>query len=148
EAFNQEAGVVQNIFGATRLSGEWAATFTQEWPVVSQKHQFSYTLAFTDGGAAFGVGDTLLNYRYQVWMEGPGRPAFAPRASLVVPTGDVARSRGQGSYGLQVNLPFSKRQGAVYWHWNGGFTWLNRAEAQGPLANRLERASLVSPFLA
>ncbi len=34
EAFNQEAGIFQNIFGATRIDGQWAATFTQEWPVV------------------------------------------------------------------------------------------------------------------
>jgi DtxR family Mn-dependent transcriptional regulator len=145
EAFNQEAGIFQNIFGAARLNGEWAATFTQEWPVASQTHQFSYTLAFLDGG----VGDTLLNYRYQVLMEGPGRPAFAPRASLVVPTGRVEDSRGGGSYGLQVNLPFSKRHGEVYWHWNGGFTWLPRAEVPAAFATgRSERANLMSPFLA
>ena len=35
EAFNQEAGVFQNIFGAARRNGHWGATFTQEWPVVA-----------------------------------------------------------------------------------------------------------------
>ena len=77
-----------------------------------------------------------MNYRYQVLEEGPGRPAFSPRASLVLPTGSVSDGRGNGSYGLQVNLPFSKRHGAFYWHWNAGFTWLPRAEAQGPAATR------------
>jgi DtxR family Mn-dependent transcriptional regulator len=149
EAFNQEAGVFQNIFGATRLNGARGATFTQEWPVVSQAHQFSYTLVFLDGGTAFGIGDALLNYRYQAVMEGPGRPAFSPRASLVVPTGRVNDGRGGGSYGLQVNLPFSKQQGDIYWHWNGGFTWLPRADAPDQAAPaRSRHATLVSPFLA
>jgi DtxR family Mn-dependent transcriptional regulator len=148
EAFNQEVGVVQNIFGAARVNGAWAMTFTQEWPVASQTHQFSYTLGFLDGSSAFGAGDTLLNYRYQALTEGPGRPAFSPRASLVLPTGSVEQSRGDGSYGLQVDLPFSKRRGSVYYHWNGGFTWLPRAEAPGASSSARTHANLMSPFLA
>src|SRR4051812_721722 len=131
EAFNQEVGVVQNILGVSRTSGQWSSTFTQEWPVASQKHQLSYTLSGVDGGSGFGAGDTLLNYRYQVLEEGPGRPAFSPRATLVLPTGNVDGGRGDGSVGLQVNLPFSKQRGDVYWHWNGGATWLPRAEVLG-----------------
>ena len=71
EAFNQEAGIFQNIFNVGAIGRDWAATFTQEWPVVSQKHQFSYTLAWVacDGDAAFG--DTLINYRYQACWKGP-----------------------------------------------------------------------------
>ena len=107
-------------------------------------HQLSYTLAFVDGGSGVGAGDTLINYRYQALEEGPGRPAFSPRASLVLPTGSVSEGRGSGSYGLQVNLPFSKRRGAIYWHGNAGFTWLPRAEAAGSSAH----ANLWSPFLA
>jgi DtxR family Mn-dependent transcriptional regulator len=149
EAFNQEVGVVQNIFGAARLGGKWGMTFTQEWPVASQTHQLSYTVAYLDGDRSFGAGDFLVNYRYQVLNEGPGRPAFAPRVSLVLPTGSVRNSLGNGSYGLQVNLPFSKRHGKVYWHWNGGFTWLPRAEAEGPASIVLtDRADLLSPSLA
>lgn len=144
EAFNQEAGVFQNIFGASRLNGEWAASFTQEWPVASQKHQFSYTLSFLDGGPGAGLGDTLLNYRFQALLEGRGRPAFSPRASIVAPTGDLEDGRGADSYGLQVNLPFSKQQGDTYWHWNGGFTWLPRARVAGLDG----RAALMSPFLS
>ena len=90
-----------------------------------------------------------MNYRYQVLNEGPGRPAFSPRVSLVVPTGSVRNSLGNGSYGLQMNLPFSKRHGKVYWHWNGGFTWLPRAEVEGPASIVLtDRADLLSPSLA
>ncbi len=46
EAFNQEAGVVQNIFGILAPGdGSWVAAFTQEWPMRVQAHQFSYTVA-------------------------------------------------------------------------------------------------------
>jgi DtxR family transcriptional regulator, Mn-dependent transcriptional regulator len=148
EAFNQEAGIFQNIFGATRVNGQWAVGFTQEWPVVSQRHQFSYTLAFLDGATGFGVGDTLLNYRYQALTEGPGRPAFSPRVSLVVPSGSVEDDRGDGSYGLQFNLPVSKRRGKVYWHGNAGLTWLPRADSPDVSAAISGHARLTSPFLA
>lgn len=147
EAFNQEAGVVQNIAGAVRLGGAWAASFTQEWPAPSQRHQLSYTLAWQDGLAGFGLGDSLVNYRLQLWTEGSRRPAFSPRASLVLPTGEVAHERGSGSYGVQVNLPFSKQAGDIYWHWNAGLTWLPHADL--PAADgRSAQATLTSPFLA
>jgi len=150
EAFNQEAGVFQNIFGAIRINGTWAATFTQEWPLPSQAHQLSYTLAWLDDGHHRGAGDALLNYRYQAMTEGPGRPAFSPRLSLILPSGNPDRGFGDGSAGLQVNLPFSKQRGDWYWHWNGGITWLPRAEAifqRNDLAV-IRRDSLASPFLA
>ena len=139
EAFNQEAGIFQNIFNAARSNGEWAATFTQEWPVVSQTHQFSYTLAWVNGDQD-SFGDALLNYRYQAMLEGPGRPAFSPRISLVLPT--ATNSAGSDSMGLQFNLPFSKQSGDVYWHWNAGLTWLPSARSG------TDRHSLESPFLA
>ena len=104
------AGVVQNIFGAMRIAGRaWASTFTQEWPAPSQTHQLSYTIAFFNGDQASGFGDTLMNYRYQVAEEGPGRPAFAPRVSLVLPTGNRGKGLGDGTAGLQFNLPISKQ---------------------------------------
>jgi DtxR family Mn-dependent transcriptional regulator len=124
EAFNQEPGIFQNIFGATRVGGEWFASFTQEWPVVSQKHQFSFVLPFASLEDTSGIGDVLLNYRNQLWTEAPGRPAFSPRVSLVLPTGDDRRGFGDGSLGLQVNLPFSKQRHDFYFHWNAGFTLL------------------------
>jgi DtxR family Mn-dependent transcriptional regulator len=124
EAFNQESGIFQNIFGAVRNGGEWSAAFTQEWPVASQTHQFSYTIPFGSLGGFNGVGDVLLNYRYQFWTEATGRPAFSPRFSLVLPTGDDLKGFGEGSFGLQVNLPFSKQRNDLYFHWNAGFTLL------------------------
>lgn len=129
EAFNQEARIVQNIVNWSRQNGDWLLTYTQEWPAPGIRHQLSYTIPF-DGA---GIGDAYLNYRMQVLEEGPGRPAFAPRISAIVPTG-----RGPSSPGLQTNLPFSKQRGDWYFHWNGGLTWVRAPE----------HVSLVTPALA
>lgn len=136
EAFNQERGIFQNIAGVTRQSGDWQLTFTQEWPAPAQRHQLSYTVAAESIASGVGVGDVYLNYRFQALEEGPGRPAFSPRLSAILPAG--RRDAGGGEGGLQVNLPFSKQHGDVYFHWNGGFTWLPRGE----------RTDLLSPSLA
>ena len=150
EAFNQEPGVVQNIFGATRINGTWAATFTQEWPAPGETHQLSYTLLFLGTQDASGIGDSLVNYRYQVMKEGPGKPACAPRASLILPTGNVDKGLGNGSVGVQLNVPFSKQTGDWYWHWNAGLTWLDRARADFRDGDKVvvRKHSLASPFLA
>ncbi len=57
---------------------------------------------------AQGLGDLLLNYRRQVLYEGDHVPAFAPRLSLILPTGDEDAGLGSGSVGYQVMLPASK----------------------------------------
>jgi DtxR family Mn-dependent transcriptional regulator len=145
EAFNQEAGIFQNIFNATRSGGMWTPTFTQEWPMGSQTHQFSYTLSWLSGGGTSGFADTLINYRYQALVEGPGRPAFSPRLSVVLPTGSSDRGLGMGSTGLQFNLPFSKQVGDTSWHWNAGLTWFTSVDAA---TQPQDEVSLVSPFLA
>ena len=150
EAYNQEAGIFQNIFGAMRVGGEWAATFTQEWPIGSQAHQLSYTASFLNADAESGVGDTLVNYRYQASMDGAGRAAFSPRVSLMLPTGSRDKGLGEGSWGVQMNLPVSKQVNHWSLHWNGGLTWV--PSAQGALEDaatgRRERHNLVSPFFA
>jgi hypothetical protein len=112
EAYNQERGVVQHISGFSCFGDnrDWFYTFTQEWPLGGQNHQFSYSLAHTDpgdlGGEA-GAGDSLLNYRYQVAGGGAERIAFAPRASVLLPTGDEQEGRGRDAFGMLVNLPLS-----------------------------------------
>jgi hypothetical protein len=122
EAFNQEAGVFQNIVTFRRdRSGDWDAGFTQEWPLFSHAHQISYTIPYVSAGTRIGLGDALINYRYQVWDESASHPAFAPRVSWVLPTGDTARGLGGGN-GLDITLPFSKQVDDVYLHWNAGFT--------------------------
>lgn len=145
EAFNQEAGIFQNIFNAMRSGGVWVPTFTQEWPVVSQTHQLSYTLSWLSGHGTTGFGDTLINYRYQAMTEGRRRPAFSPRLSLILPTGSSERGLGAGSSGLQFNLPFSKHTGDLAWHGNAGLTWFNGVDG---VTRPEEEVSLTSPFLA
>jgi hypothetical protein len=41
-------------------------------------------------------------------MEGERTPAFAPRFSLVTPTGDASKGFGHERLGYEINLPFSK----------------------------------------
>ena len=112
EAYNQEAGVVQHISCLRRQNHDWLYNFTQEWPVGSQDHQFSYTIPYSsvrvDEQRFRGLGDVLLNYRYQALYESDTTPAFAPRFSLILPTGNENKGLGNGSVGYQVLLPFSK----------------------------------------
>lgn len=143
EAFNQEAGIFQNIFGYTRINDTWLAAFTQEWPVGGQTHQLSYTVPFLGGVGSAGLSDILVNYRYQLLTEGPGRPALAPRASLILPTGDEDDGLGSGAVGVQVNVPFSKRRDDLYFHWNAGFTWIPGVDTEGG-----GEVTLTTPHLA
>ena len=140
EAFNQETGIFQNIFGFVRSGGAWEFAFTQEWPAPSQKHQLSYTVPIAGGTiSGTGVGDVMLNYRYQATLEDPGIPAFSPRVSLILPTAED----GDDSVGMQVNLPFSKQgDERIYFHWNAGLTWLPRARSAA------DRVSLLSPHVS
>lgn len=136
EAYNQEPRIFQNIFGFSRQSGDWQLTFTQEWPAPSMRHQLSYTVGAESAAAKSGFADVYVNYRFQAMEEAPGRPAFSPRLSLIVPSGRQAAGGGEG--GLQTNMPFSKQRGDVAYHWNAGLTWLPRGE----------RNDLLSPFIA
>jgi len=125
ESFNQEAGVFQNIFTWVHGGdGGWAAAFTQEWPAPGVRHQLSYTIPFSSTGAATGINDTLINYRFQLREETSGGPAISPRVSVILPTGRAERGLGDDVVGLQVNLPASKQFGDFYLHANAGLTWL------------------------
>lgn len=138
EAYNQEPGVVQHIFTAhynndSRRRG-WEFNFTQEWPIVSQDHQFSYTILsyrlVENGDRQHGVGDILLNYRYQLFEEGDVKPAFAPRFSLILPSGSRRRGTGYGVVGYEGNLPFSKKVTTqLGLHANFGVTYFPNARA-------------------
>jgi hypothetical protein len=96
--------------------------------VFSQDHQFSYTIPsfhLRGGGERVsGIGDILLNYRYQLLEEGDLKPAFAPRFSLILPTGSRDKGTGDNVVGYQWNLPFSKKLGdRVAAHANLGLTY-------------------------
>jgi len=87
---------------------EIAPSFTQEWPIFSQTHQFSYTGPYTFQEDQNSFADLRLNYRLQALMESDCTPALAPRFSLVLPTGDADKGFGRDRVGYEINLPFSK----------------------------------------
>ena len=142
EAYNQEQGVVQNIFNAVYgmnhvVGPETHAlnlSFTQEWPVFSQKHQFSYTIPYgflwNKGHESDAFGDVQLNYRYQAYLDEKTLTAFAPRFTLVLPTGSVIEGFHEGVVGYQLGLPFSTTVGDRWFvHANAGLTYLPDAVA-------------------
>ena len=105
EAYNQEPKVIQHISGFQYLMDKtWIYTFTEEWPLSGQKHQISLTIP-VPGFSYSGLGDILLNYRFQAFLK--QRIAFSPRFSVILPTGDTKRRLGNGVPGYQLNLPFS-----------------------------------------
>ncbi|HUR00552.1 MAG TPA: hypothetical protein VM166_13955, partial [Gemmatimonadaceae bacterium] len=134
EAYNQESGVVQHIstFSHAVKGASWIYTFTQEWPLAGQKHQLSYTIPVArnvdDASAQTGLGDIALNYRYQVAGIGDARFAFAPRITVLLPTGSSRRALGAGGPGLQFNLPLSVGLTTqLVSHSNAGMTFTPRA---------------------
>ena len=133
EAYNQERGVVQHI--ATHLrdarSSTWGSSFTDEWPLGGVRHQLSATLLLQHpAGGDIGLGDAALNYRYQLRGAERGPLFVAPRASLILPTGDERKGLGAGAPGVQVNLPVSVEHGErLATHWNAGATYTPRARA-------------------
>ena len=135
EAYNQNPGVVQHIqqFLWTPATGSWAYSFTQEWPVTGVKHQLSYTIAVArvtgSEGAATGLGDILLNYRYQLVGDGDAPVAMAPRLSVLLPTGSARRRLGTGGAGAQIGLPLSVVLSRRFQaNANAGATWIPAAK--------------------
>jgi hypothetical protein len=152
EAFNQEEKIVQNIFSFIRASDSgWQAVFTQEWPLGTRMHQFSYTIPFGGESGATGLGDIMINYRFQALRETASQPALAPRLSVILPSGNERSGLGNGVVGWQVNLPFSKQRGDFYFHWNGGLTYLPGVltpAADAGSESTSDRVYLLTPHLA
>ncbi|MEP7346905.1 MAG: transporter [Gemmatimonadaceae bacterium] len=111
EAYNQERGVVQHISSLVhnQRSASYAYQFTQEWPAAGIANQLSYTMTFlrADASSGAGIGDTRLNYRYQLAGDGFGKVAIAPRLTSILPTGDYRKGRGAGALGVEAWLPVS-----------------------------------------
>jgi hypothetical protein len=110
EAYNQEAGVVQHIstFARQEADASWEYGFTQEWPLGGMRHQLSYMLPLVHpDGAGTGLGDVLVNYRWQALGDGVTALHVAPRLSLVLPTGSERAGRGSGALGLEGGVPVS-----------------------------------------
>jgi len=129
EAFNQERGIVQHISTLIYFrspSQDLMYGLTQEWPLWSQTHQLSFTIPYMSlaGGTLAGVGDILINYRYQL-TDSRAWATAAPRLSFLLPTGRREEELGSDVVGLQLNLPVSKRLSeAVIAHANAGVTIL------------------------
>ena len=143
EAYNQEPGVIQHIQAFQYFKDDsWSYSFTEEWPVPRETHQLSVTVPVNhleSDGSATGVGDLLLNYRYQLLLHDP--VALAPRLSLVFPTGDNNKGLGDDSFGVQVNLPLSFELGRSWvTHWNLGVTHL--PDARGPSGVRKDTTAI------
>jgi Putative MetA-pathway of phenol degradation len=146
EAYNQDPGVVQHISNFVRdRGGDWAYTFTQEWPLGGVRNQVSYTipLAHTAGETAFG--DVMVNYRYQWIGDADARVAVSPRLSAILPTGSARRGFGAGAFGVQGAVPLSVVvvDRVLVAHSNVGVTYFSRA--QDPAGNR---GATTSFFLA
>jgi hypothetical protein len=105
EAYNQESGVIQHISAFQYMKGRtWLYTFTDEWPVPTEKIQLSLTIPVLNNGET-GFGDVALNFRYQAILL--TQFAFSPRFSLILPTGNNKKGLGASVPGYQINLPFS-----------------------------------------
>jgi len=128
EAYNQEERVVQHISNLVflpNMKDNFYYAFTQEWPVFGLNHQLSYTLQYNsfDRGNSTGIGDIYLNYRYQLSYK-QSFVACSPRLSLIIPAGNQSKGLGTGSWGLQFNLPVSKRWSNQFInHLNTGTTY-------------------------
>ena len=129
EAYNQEDRVVQHISNFVflpNLKDNFYYAFTQEWPAFGLKHQLSYTLQYNsfNKGDVTGLGDVALNYRYQLSYK-ENYIVCAPRISVIIPSGNQDKGLGSGSWGMQFNLPLSKRWTNHFInHFNIGSTYL------------------------
>jgi hypothetical protein len=156
EAYNQDSGVVQHIFNGLWTNGSqrrgWAFSFTQEWPIFSVEHQFSYTIPAShlvdDGQKQIGVGDVLINYRYQALEESDIYPAFAPRFSLMIPSGNRNKGTGNGVVGYQWGLPFSKKvTSRLAAHFNIGLTYLPKVQVPLKSGGLSAKRSLIPYYI-
>jgi hypothetical protein len=119
EAYNQEAGVVQHLLTAaydvTRLRGpddkQWEIAFGEEWPLFSQRHQFSYAIPYlfldSNHDHEEGLGDIAIEYRWQAFFYEESMTALAPKVALTLPTGRASHGLGEDTFGCELGLPFS-----------------------------------------
>jgi hypothetical protein len=153
EAYNQEYGIVQHIQTFTRNfeTKDYVYSFTQEWPIdIDPRNQFSYTLQGLHSGdlpnSGFGWGDTLLNYRFQLVRN--ERLAIAPRASLILPSGQSNEGRGLGNFGFQTNWAVSFRANPkLTMHSNAGWTVVPNAKNELGIRARRDFFNLGQSFI-
>ena len=132
EAFNQPAGVVQHIVTAARSRDRTLAlAFSQEWPVRGVRNQLSYSIPMirSGTGSETGIGDVGLHYRYQLVGATEGPWFMAPRASVILPTGDANRGMGAGGTTIEGMLPTSMELAKLTLTTNVGGSITPRARA-------------------
>jgi hypothetical protein len=137
EAYNQKPGEIQHVVTLQRQYRDWYFAFSQEWALGSQAHQFGYSIPYSwlrsEGHRTRGFGDVTFSYRYQAMMETATTPAFAPSLTLIVPTGNRDKGLGDGSFGVEFTLPFSKIvSDRVTLHANAGVTHLFDVHGHSP----------------
>lgn len=157
EAFNQEAGIIQHISNMVASDKMLNYSYTQEIPLVSHKHQLSFTFSYAwlkkpvqairSAGipvSTSGFGDILLSYHPLI----AGKHSWAlvvPRITIIFPTGNVPSGFGNGGWGSQVNVAVTKRLSKkITAHTNTGYTYIIHAdhysyEGNGTPAGRYEK---------
>ena len=78
--------------GSSRQGGVWQLAFTQEWPVPARASPASPTRCRRRRSHPRDVRRRVPELPLPGAEEGPGRPAFSPRASLIIPTGRRRRT--------------------------------------------------------
>ena len=113
EAYNQEAGVVQHVGSLPPAEPRLGVSpSTEEWPIRSQTHQFSYTRALSlaaqrGHAAASAISNSSYRYPGAQRDRDPAGIRSAIHASSCRPA-TTARGPAFDSYGYQINLPVSK----------------------------------------
>ena len=121
EAYNQERGVVQHISTFARSSRGLglqlhSGVASRRDPAPTQLHPSG-----SNDPDGTGLGDIGLNYRYQLVGTPEAPVVFAPRLSLLLPTGVTSRVEARGHSGFQANLPLSLvLSPGLVTHWNAG----------------------------
>ncbi len=154
EAYNQERGEVQHTFKAVRNGDSrhhgWSFNFEQEWWLFTEDHQVAVSIPFShlreEGEKQRGVGDILIEYRYQLLKEGPNIPAVAPQFSLILPTGNRDKGTGSGVVGYEWSIAASKKVASrLALHANLGLTYFPKVRVPLDDDQRLSpKRSLVS----
>jgi hypothetical protein len=131
EAYNQEPGVLQHIFkGAFFENDDLALSFSEEIPIVSEKHQIAFEIAYLllSRPERNGIGDLAVQYRYQLFGK-EDWAAAAPAFSVVMLSDLEEGDEGNTFIGYQVLLPFSKRLSENFTaHLNAGVLYFPEAE--------------------
>lgn len=144
EAYNQEPGIIQHISNGVFFSSpqkSFVYSLTEEYPIGSQTHQLGFSIPYLwlDGNSVAGIGDILINYRYQL-ADGTAWAAMSPRLSLILPAGNADKGLGSGVVGVQLNLPVSKRLSNHFIvHANVGTTILPSVKSTTAAGNSVKR---------